>query len=159
MRPVLFLDIDGVCNGWTGNEADLHPEYFGALCRVPGATEFFRWAVGRFEVRWLTAWSVNNAGAMREERVPELAWLLGVEEDEIRAVRSAPWDGTDKTTGIRAVIGESGREWIWLDDDRMERELASLEAMGATDRLIHVDCLKDVRALEKAHAGLARTFP
>lgn len=157
MKPILFLDIDGVLNTWTGNMDDINPDFPNALCRVPGAREFFLWADRTFEIRWLTAWLPGHERTMPLQFLQALSWLLGVDANRLAEIRSAPW-WDEKTEGVRAVIGNSDREWVWLEDGLSQGELQWLAETGNMGRFLNVDCIEDIHALEDAHIELRSRF-
>jgi hypothetical protein len=119
-RPVLYLDIDGVLQYADGNRWKPRLE----------AEQFLRWAVERFDCRWLTSWINPNQAVPKELGI---AVPGGIEEVRWRQVNSGahyPY----KAAAIR-----DDEPWSWLEDDPSELDLADLKRRGKQSNLILVD--------------------
>jgi hypothetical protein len=143
MKPILFLDVDGVLNVFLKSREELHPNFAVALVPAPGVKEFIQFARENFDVRWLSAWSV--AGYIH---YPEaLAWLTGLTVDEVNAIPAVRWPHNKATAAIKTA---SDRPWVWLEDGISKGELYILKDANVLDRYIYVNSDKDSQALAKA---------
>lgn len=151
MRPILFLDIDGVLNTWSAPEIEVSEDHPIALGRVPGAPEFFQFALQHFDVRWLTAWAVN--GYFLPRQIETLAWLLCCPPDVILQTPAVSWREA-KTDGIAAVIANQDIDWLWIDDEILRSEHAWLIRTGNLERWHQVRSFHDNHALSTLHRTL-----
>ena len=148
MKPILFLGIDGVL--YTYSE----------LCPIPapakGFKEFWEWARENTDICWLTAWMVNRT------KVPpviaaRLRRYIDVPMDEIMDCKAAPWI-YDKDEGVRAVIGDSNRQWLWLEDELMPKEVEWLNDTGNMWRYVFCNVFHDDKDLIRATRVLKNTY-
>jgi hypothetical protein len=120
LRAVLYLDIDGVLQYADGDRWKPRLE----------AGDFLKWAVARFECRWLTNWVEPNRTAPKE---------LGITvPDGIVEVR---WRETFAGAGypFKAAAIRDNEPWLWLEDEPSEFDLADLKRRGRLDNLIRVN--------------------
>lgn len=149
--PVLYLDLDDTLVSWQG----------GSPRAAAGAGEFLRWAMERYEVRWLTTWCPN--GEMQESLLRDLCKLLGLAPGDLQVIRGHDWEGTgSKLNGIawleHVVLR---RPFLWLEDEYGvgTRELAFLAAHGFTGSYVRVNVTEDPDSLQRLHAALRRQSP
>lgn len=150
MRPVLYLDIDDTLLSWAS----------GGPEPVPGSGRFVRWAMERFEVRWLTRWCPS--GDMSEDLVGDLSKMLGMDVAGLRSIRGCSWEesGT-KVDGIawleHAVLG---RDFAWVENREglSERDLEVLRLTGYHDRYLPCNVTEDAAALDRIREVLERRF-
>lgn len=147
--PVLYLDLDDTLIAW--------PEGRRAAPRgAPGAGEFMRWALERYEVRWLTAWCPD--GRMPEHLLCDLGRLIDLPCEALREIRGMDWSASrcklDGVAWVEHVV--LGRPFLWLEDDYGfgERERRFLKAHGLADRYHFVNVTADARALARLHRAL-----
>ena len=118
MKPVLYVDIDGVL---LANEHNL----------TQGATEFIKYVADNFEVYWLTAhcrdgnadWAVEYVNRTSKEDLTP--WLS--------KFKPTSW-GMFKTDAI-----DMAKDFIWFDDDVFEEEYEILKDAKKLDCLHEVD--------------------
>lgn len=144
-RPVLYLDLDDTLISWRGGPH-----------AAPGAREFLLWALDTHEVRWLTTWCPS--GEMEERLLRDLAKMLRLDVDVLRAVRGFDWDHSRcKLDGIawleHLVLG---RPFLWIEDEYGlgEREVRFLHANGLLHRYRHCNVTEEPDALARLHAEL-----
>ena len=146
---VLYLDVDGVLIRPCPGDAD-----FDAGCELaPHAVDFMRWAVDRYDARWLTTHDASGSheGILRAFRLALNAPSLPPEVTRlIRAIKPTKW-GAIKTTGI-----DLGADFFWLDDWPSRGDLAVLDGHGCRDRLIRVDTTAEPDGLLRAMEELSR---
>lgn len=160
MKPVLYLDVDGVLLTFPPvlEEAGLAAEAGQlGMTAAPEAARFLRWAQQHMEVRWLTAWA--QGGDMREKRVQMLADHLDMNPVELENIPSLGWKQDCKPDGIFWVehIARQ-RPFVWMDDDQMPHELTVLEDAGMLESFWHVDTFDDPMSLKRAWQQLAAHF-
>ena len=147
VRPVLYLDIDGVL--WDFR----HPEA-GPAAAAEGIAEFMDFVLSAFEVRWLTYWaptgSMDDSGIQRLEEHTGLSPAIWT---QVRASRG--FSGT-KVRGISWDEHQGGRPFVWVDDDVGAADLEYLRRRGYLDALFLTDVLVDPHALYKTLAHLKR---
>lgn len=145
--PVLYLDLDDTLVVWSEGKPQA----------APGAHDFVRWALTRFEVRWLTTWCPS--GEMEEGLLGDLAKILKFQPDELRHIRGFSWDSEgSKLNGIAWLEHIAmGRTFVWLEDDYgfRDRERAVLTEAGLLDCYRHCNVTVDPHSLARAHASLA----
>jgi hypothetical protein len=118
----LYIDIDGVLL------RDGKP--------TPHCFAFLRWAVKFHRPFWLTTRDAHGQhdGILRAFRVALGAPALPVEvEALLRAVRPTKWRGS-KVSGI-----DLASDFVWIDDDPLRVEIATLRERGLSHRLLIVD--------------------
>ena len=146
--PVLYLDIDDTIISWEG----------GRPHAAPGAREFLLWALGRYEVRWLTTWCPN--GEMGESLLGDLCTMLELPTDRLREIRGFDWEaGDSKLNGIAWVEHlVLGRPFVWLEDDygMQQRERDVLAAVGLLGSYYRCNVTEDAAALGEVHRALRR---
>lgn len=107
MKPLLFLDVDGVlnCLAWSGADYDsLRQKVGGTPCVVPPyVAENVRRLAERFEMVWATAWLGRAHTAWRD--------VLGLPDES--------WPHVSYTNlKLPAIIRYAAeRPWAWVDDD------------------------------------------
>jgi len=128
LKPILFLDIDGVL--WT----------YSDLCPIAGPAEGLKelwpWARKNFEIYWLTAWAVNRTEMPKDVAI-RLWKYTGLPVNETIDCPVAPWLYY-KSEGVEAVIGDSDRQWLWLEDELMLEEIEWL--VNTNNRWRHIFC-------------------
>lgn len=116
-KPTLYIDVDGVLFGLYGD-----PECFQLR---PGVSSFLTWATKHFECKWLTCWPEK---ALRELAKATYGFSGAPFPEYVE------WGPGNKTDGI-----DYTREWFWIDDGPVGREMRDLADRGVRDRLIRVD--------------------
>lgn len=156
-RPVLYLDVDDTLIRFPRDRSKAwylaHPSGEAA----PGAADFLRWALQRFEVRWLTMWCMS--GEMAPQQVLRLAKLLGMEPAELAPIRGRRFDQGErfwKIDGIDWAEHHAGRPWYWVEDDLPPDELRYLDERSLRRHYIHCNVSRDPSALQFAHRQLER---
>ncbi|UVT17610.1 MAG: hypothetical protein H8K04_08795 [Nitrospira sp.] len=101
MKPVLYLDVDGVLFGLYGT-----PEAFQLR---PGVTSFLTWIHERFQLSWLTAWSQRSV-----EHLCDSIYFR-----EVNQTRYVNWSGY---AGKELWLAErkdtlAKVDWLWIDDN------------------------------------------
>ena len=153
MKPVMYLDVDGVL--WDVDLAvagkhgiAMEDAYKGAN----GLEAFITWALEHFEVRWLTAWAMggcmDNYGWERLERYTGVPWEVWA-----RVWPSKGWS-RNKTEGIDWDEHLAGRPFVWVEDELLQGEMRFLEETGFAHRYYHTDVFDDPDALIKTHAKI-----
>lgn len=150
-RPVLYLDIDDTLLRYPQGR-DEPPE------AAEGATEFFRWAVETFEVRWLSRWCRD--GSMPADLIGDFCGLLETNRRLVRTIRGLDWTFSDtKLNGIawleHLVLG---RRFVWIEDDYGvgDRELDFLDRHGVGDSWKPCNVTEDPGVLRAVHLELRR---
>jgi hypothetical protein len=147
VRPILFIDIDGVCL-----KRRQQSGMFDGFELATGCLEFLEWATARFRCRWLSSrcrqgFLDGSRRAFRQAGAPVAAdprWRV------LRLIEPAAWS-VNKTEGI-----DPASNFWWLDDDPSEQEREWLRARHLKDRLIEVSCDRDPDALLYARLLLSR---
>lgn len=160
MKPVLYLDVDGVLLTFPPilekNDLEARPGPLG-MTPAPGARDFLKWALKHMEVRWLTAWA--QGGDMLDRRAEMLGELLDIGPERLQQIPSLGWHHDSKPDGIfwvEHIVQE--RPFVWLDDDQMPRELTILEDQGLLEHFWHVDTIDDPLSLQRAWKRLQQHF-
>jgi hypothetical protein len=127
VRPILFLDIDGVLL------RRRNAVIFDAFELAPGCLKFLEWATARFRCLWLTSrarmgWpdgirrAFRAAGAVLDEP----RWAI------LDLIESAPW------TAHKCEAIDPKSDFWWIDDDPTAHDRGWLRAHGCEDRLIEI---------------------
>ena len=150
MRPVLYLDIDDTLLSWAS----------GGPEPVPSTECFLRWAMDRFEVRWLTKWCPT--GTMSEDLLADLSKMVGVDTTGLSRVQGCAWEEKGiKADGIawleHTVLG---RDFAWVENREgvSDDDLEILCRAGFGDRYFPCNVSEDETALERTRALLERRF-
>ena len=149
MRPVLYLDLDDTLIAWPDGRE-------GSPRGAHGGHDFLRWALERYEVRWLTTWCPD--GRMAERLLHDLARMLRVPAELLEGIRGVDWSHTrcklDGIAWVEHVV--MGRPFLWLEDEYGfgERERRFLDVHGLADRYRHVNVSTDAGALARFHQEL-----
>lgn len=147
-RPVLYLDLDDTIVSWSSGEPR------GA----PGVEDFLRWALRRFEVRWLTSWTPS--GQMEESLLVDLAKLTGVDVGFLGCIHGLDWEGGSKLDGIawlEHVVLD--RPFLWIEDGSLpDSALEFLRAHGLDECFVRCDVTRDEDALARLHQRLERVW-
>ncbi len=151
---IAYLDIDGVLLRSTDG-AVWDTNYYEI---APHAVEFLRWAVGRYDCRWLTA---RDRRGSHEGIILAFQQALGTSNlppdllDLVLSITPQPWTGS-KTSGID--LHQS--DFIWVDDNPSTQDLLMLERAGCSGRWIEVnsdvnphDLLRVMAYLESFNPG------
>ncbi len=129
MKPILYLDVDGV----------LFAYYDGCNQLRPGVVSFVLWCLGAgLEVHWLTCWPRGRLRQLFRHLQAQAVF---------NQTHYAEWADaqhpSDKTGGI-----DWGRDFFWIEDGISPEEYATLERNGCAA------CYYDIRAYgEKALIG------
>jgi len=121
MKPVIYLDIDGVL---LANEANL----------AIGASEFIKYVTEQFEVYWLTTHCMDGDPAHAVEYVQR-----ATDEDlrpYLQKFKPVSW-GIAKTEAI-----DFSKPFLWFDDDCYGGERAVLNEHRVFNSWIEVDLAK-----------------
>lgn len=147
MKPIMYLDVDDTLVRWD----NLRPG-------TPGnkAKEFVEWAKKNFEIRWLTAWTPS--GHMGDYGKDRLAKIFKVEPLFFNDMDNPlSWGMTDNKTDAIDFDVEP-REWVWIEDEILQREVYVLTARHKLDRFIKTNVTDDPDALIKTKAILKQRF-
>jgi hypothetical protein len=146
-RPLLYLDIDGVCLKRRHQSVGL----FDAFEIAPGCLDFLLWATTKLHVRWLSMRCRSDPDGAR--RAFHLAGA-SVAKDQRWAVldqiEAAAW-GTFKVEAI-----DPASNFWWVDDNPAAEEREWLVRHGRGDRLVVVSSDRDADALVRARTALER---
>ena len=118
---VLYLDIDGVLQYAKNNQWTPRLE----------AEDFLQWVVRNFQCRWLTNWRDPN------QTVPQ---QLGITVPN--GIIEVHWRKAGPSYPFKASAIRDEEDWVWLEDEPSEFDLAELKRRGRLDRLIVVDRYK-----------------
>ena len=121
IRKVLYLDVDGVLQYADGG---------GWRPRLE-AEDFLAWAVRHFECRWLTAWARPN------DSIPT---KLGIKVPP--GIVEVKWRSARERNSFKAAAISDGEDWVWLEDEPSEFDLADLRRRGQMGRLVMVNASK-----------------
>jgi hypothetical protein len=136
VRPILFLDIDGVLL------RRRQPGVFDAFDLAPGCLEFLEWATARFRCFWLTSrartgWpdgirrAFRAAGAVLDEP----RWAI------LDLIESAPW------TAHKSEAIDPKSDFWWIDDAPSAQDRDWLRVHGCEHRLLEISSDVDSGAL------------
>ena len=127
VRPILFLDIDGVLL------RRRQPGVFDAFDLAPGCLEFLEWATARFRCFWLTSrartgWSDGIRRAFRAAGavLDEPRWAI------LDLIEAAPW------TAHKCEAIDPKSDFSWVDDAPTPHDRGWLREHGCEDRLIEI---------------------
>lgn len=157
MKPVLYLDVDGVL--WVlrpENERknSLQPAKWSM--GAPGLRRFLDWVLENMEVRWCTTWAIS--GTMSADQMHRLSEHTSIPvEDWAKVQPGKGWEDS-KCENITWEEHLNGRPFAWVEDGLVPRELNQLNELGFLDCYIYTDVFKDPDALIKALKELKRRF-
>lgn len=149
MRPVLYLDLDDTLIAWPDGRG-------GSPRGARGGGDFVRWALERFEVRWLTTWCPD--GRMEAGLQGDLARMLAVPAELLADIRGLDWSASrrklDGIAWMEHVVLR--RPFVWLEDEYGfgDRERRFLQAQGLAASHVPVNVSTDPDALLHAHDRL-----
>jgi hypothetical protein len=148
--PRLYLDIDGVLLRRRRGNFRMRDAFEVA----PYALLFLTWAIGNFDVRWLSArCQLGDAQQVCDAfRYALPATELPADWRFVEAIPAVRW-GTRKIDAI-----DLSSDFYWLDDAHGDEALAVLTKHGRADRAIHVNVDRDPEALLRARQVLARAL-
>jgi len=147
---VMYLDIDDTLIVWGTVK---HGE------KAPYATEFVRWALEHFEIRWLTMWC--PIGSLLPKRAADLSALFSYEitADEFLAINNPMnffrSETMNKTDGID---WKDQRPWVWIEDGILVQERQILKSLKSYDRWYKTNVSKNKMALKETWQKLAKDF-
>ena len=152
-KPVCYLDLDDTL---TRRTAEL-PSGKAA----PGASDFLRFLLRHFEVRWLTMWCPD--GNMHEEGLGWLESFFGIPRDELRHVRNMRSftiaEGTRfKWEAINFTEAQTGRPFVWLEERLHEADVEHMERHGCRDCFIECDVTANPYRLAEVREILTERF-
>lgn len=148
MKPILYLDIDGVCVTFIRLT-----QHGPAL----GLKSFMNFVLQHYEVRWCTTWATS--GTMSPTRLEDLAKITGLPVEVWTQVGSSlPWVDL-KTKAIDWDEVDNGRTFIWIEDGLLDEELEVLIDRGIEDWYIYTDVFKDQKALIHTLYELVERLP
>lgn len=133
MKPILYIDLDGVVFGYYGDPACLQLR--------PGVRSFLTWACRNFECRILTGWGEKDYGELVRSQYLSMLPLKYVQKEWHKA------DAVDMT-----------EDFLWIEDrieacaDRYEADCGHchevLNAAGQHHRFIYVDEMGEDNLIE-----------
>ena len=161
MKPVLYLDVDGVLWDIQRRLKDDPKAVVGSdpttfACAANGLEEFLEYVLEKFEVRWCTTWAMG--GSMPEHSMLLLKEHTGVSVDTWAQVQPSLGWYDYKSENINWNEYHGGREFAWIEDDLLEEEIHTLERNGCIDNYFHTDVFEDSDALIKTLAKLKERF-
>lgn len=145
MRPVLYLDVDGVL--WDLPRNPGGKIHSGEPQGARGVEEFIDFVLEHFEVRWCTTWAM--VGYMRPETLRRLADHTGVPAETWAKVQPSKGWSTAKHQNIDAEEHRTGRPFVWVEDELLPKEHQWLRGNHWHDHYFHTDVFKDPDALVK----------
>ena len=156
MKPVLYLDVDGVL--WDIVEGDTDraartPKWAGP---AKGLEEFLEYVLEVFEVRWCTTWAMS--GTMHPNMMKRLEGHTGVPVETWAKVQPSCGWYDFKSENVDWVEHRAGREFAWVEDELCTFEHERLRAYGFTDNYYYTDVFEDSDALVKTLAKLKERF-
>jgi hypothetical protein len=152
-KPVCYLDLD--------DTLIRRPADTPLGKAAPGASEFLRFLLRHFEVRWLTMWCPD--GTMPEQGLGWLESFLGIPRDEFRHVRNSrsftitpvarfKWEAIDFDEAT------AGRPFVWLEERLHEADEEHMGRHGFRDSFIECDVTANPHRLAEVHQILVRRF-
>lgn len=150
MKPVLYLDVDGVL--WDLPRNDNGVIHSGEPIGARGVEEFIDFAHQHFAVRWITTWAM--AGFMRPSTFHKLVEYTGVPRHKWARVGRSKGFRRHKHECIDVEEHKAGRPFVWVEDGLTPAEHTWLQANGWEDRYFYTNVFKDPDALLKTLAAL-----
>lgn len=145
MKPILYLDVDGVL--WV----PVRLEVYGP---APGLRDFMAYVLKHFEVRWCTTWALSGVmSPVNLERLVE--YTQQPVELWMQVQPSLPWNEL-KTEAIDWEEIEQRRHFVWLEDGLLQAEEKELLNRGCLDSYIYTNVLEDKNALLNAWGDLIK---
>ena len=161
MKPVLYLDVDGVLWDIQQRVKDdptiivaSDPTTFA--CAANGLEEFLEYALEKFEVRWCTTWAMN--GTMRPDTMQLLEDHTGISVETWAKVQPSLGWINFKHQNMDWTEIRQGRQFIWVEDELLEEELEMLRVFQCLDNYYYTDVFEDADALFKPLAKLKERF-
>lgn len=160
MKPVLYLDVDGVLWDIQQQLKD-DPTIVAAdpttfACAAKGLEDFLEYALERFEVRWCTTWAMSGHMKMRDKELLEAH--TGIPVRTWAKVRDSLGWYNLKSENIDWEEHHEGRPFAWVEDGLLEEELQMLRANHFIDSYYYTDVFEDPDALIKTLAKLKERF-
>lgn len=158
MKPVLYLDIDGVLLDLEGLRQQ-DPKYGGPPTWIPsyGAKEFLDWSKEHLDVRWLTYWCTG--GKLLEGQAMDLAKIFNVDVEYFSSIEGLHWHDGRKINGffwLEHLVWN--RPFVWVEDGLLPEEEHLLDEYGLLDSYYHTDIFDDPHALEKTFEKIKRWY-
>lgn len=156
MKPVLYLDVDGVL--WDIVEGDTDraertPKWAGP---AKGLDEFLEYVFETFEVRWCTTWAMS--GTMSPETMENLYGHTGVPIETWAKVQPSCGWYDFKSENVDWIEHRAGREFAWVEDELCTFDHEYLRENGFQDSYYYTDVFEDADALVKTLAKLKERF-
>jgi hypothetical protein len=152
-KPICYLDLD--------DTLIRRPPEQPLGEAAPGATEFLRFLLRHFEVRWLTMWCAD--GIMSEEGLGWLESFFGIPRHELRHVRNERGFTITPTTrfkweAIDFAEAQAGRPFVWLEERLHEIDAEQVERHGFRDCFIECDVTANPHRLAEVRETLVERF-
>lgn len=93
--------------------------------------DFLAWAVRHFDCRWLTAWAQPNAS---------LPARLGIKVPP--GIVEVNWRSLGGEYPFKAAAIRDDEDWVWLEDEPSEFDVAALKRRRQMARLVMVNASK-----------------
>lgn len=161
MKPVLYLDVDGVLWDIQQRLKDdssiivaQDPTTFA--CAANGLDEFLDYVLEKFEVRWCTSWAMS--GTMHPDVMERLKEHTGVPVEIWSMVRPSLGWINFKHQNMDWTEIRQGREFAWVEDELLEEELEMLRVFQCLDNYYYTDVFEDADDLIKTTAKLKERF-
>lgn len=116
MKPILYIDVDGVLFG----------EYEGYFQLRPNVIGFLEWCTKYFDCRWLTCWGQDQL-----ESLFNMIYGTRVEQK----IKYHKWFHLDN----KAKAIDLDNDFYWIEDGLPEDEIEILDNAHKTDRYIYVN--------------------
>lgn len=143
--PIMYLDVDGVIlrspRSIEENEErrKMHPRLFVGV-GAEDAKEFILWALDRFEVRWMTAWT--SRGWMHPRDAEYLSEAIGLPAEVFTTQIfnplswgwTRPYEKDTKPDKYQGIDFEDPRPFIWLEDGIGETNHEVMEKFARPDQ-------------------------
>ncbi len=156
MKPVLYLDVDGVLWNIVEGEPDRaarKPTWAGP---ANGLENFLEYAFETFEVRWCTTWAMS--GTMRPEDMENLYGHTDVPVETWAKVQPSYGWREYKSENVDWEEHDAGRPFAWVEDELCTFEHETLRKHGFQDSYYYTDVFEDADALVKTLAKLKERF-